>query len=158
VGVRFVSSVLLAGVLLFGCAAGESSSAGGGGDDGAGGDGTGGNTSASGSTSGGGGSGSMSASSTGGGPTGLECGICNDNNDIFDNGTPCGNALADCKADGPCGGWLMCIDQCTKTAFTKACIDNCDQTHAPAASLVDPIYACICESPCASECEPYCQT
>lgn len=150
-GVRFVSSVLLAGVLLFGCAAGESSGTGGGGD------GAGGDTSASGNTSAGGGSGSMSASSTGGGSTGLDCGICNDENDVFDNGTPCGNALADCKADGECNGWLMCIGQCAEADFTKACLDNCDQTYAPAASLVEPIHACICESPCASKCEPHCQ-
>ncbi len=108
--------------------------------------GSGGGTAGSGGTAGGGGVGGNDeiAAET--------CETCLD--PLFDGGAACETPSETCQAAATCDMWIKCYDACFNN-FTAACYAACDQTHAAAMALWDPLRTCMC-TPCAIECAPMC--
>lgn len=53
----------------------------------------------------------------------------------------CAVDASSCKADPTCTSWLSCTEACT----TPSCFEQCDEDHASAASLFNPVYGCMCQ-------------
>jgi hypothetical protein len=75
--------------------------------------------------------------------------------DVFHDGTECGNALAACAADAECLAWLQCSDGCFDAPSPSACVTACTQAHPTVAPEILPLYNCVCDA-CAMECAGFC--
>jgi hypothetical protein len=56
-----------------------------------------------------------------------------------------------CEDDATCEMWITCASQCLGSDEGTPCFQACDAEYTSAASLIDPVYACICSS-CTTGC------
>src|SRR5262245_40434608 len=100
---------------------------------------------------------SSSAASSGSGMGGQgqsACEACSEN--VFEPGTPCGDALAACGSEPECAKWILCSDHCFDPGVaSKPCLVACAADHPSALAHFQPVLNCVCAD-CADACAAAC--
>jgi hypothetical protein len=77
---------------------------------------------------------------------------------LYASGGECFDENAACGADAGCQEWSMCNIPCFQASQPDpSCFAVCNQMHAAAASVYEPLLACTCAT-CASLCTALCST